>query len=141
MLLSIFKVGEDGKTAYQRQTGKRCITEVVPFADIVWYRELQASGDRKRSLATKWKTGVWLGHARNSAEVLVGTPDGVVRAWAVRRRPAEERWNCDIIKRMPATPRDPSRLQGLEKSEDDHQLVREEEEDAEEELKKEARKK
>ena len=97
MLLSRFKVGGDGQTAYQRQTGKRCVTEVVPFAETVWYRELHASGDRKRSLNTRWKEGIWLGHARNSSEVLIGTQHGVTRAWAVRRRPKEERWTGVII--------------------------------------------
>ena len=49
MLLSRFRVGGDGKTAYQRQTGKRCVSDVVPFGETMWYRELHASGERKKS--------------------------------------------------------------------------------------------
>ena len=33
MALSRFHVGKDHKTAYQRQTGKSCNVEVVPFAE------------------------------------------------------------------------------------------------------------
>ena len=91
MLLSHFRVGEDRQTAFQRQMGKRCISDVIPFKETVWYRELHATGERKRSIATRWKIGVWLRHARNSSEVLIGNLHGVVRAWAVRRKPAEER--------------------------------------------------
>ena len=78
MPLSSFNVGKDGRTSYERQTGKRCTTDVIPFAETVWNRDLQASGERKRSLATRWKAGVSLGHARNSSEALIGTASGVV---------------------------------------------------------------
>ena len=35
MLLSRFKLGEDGKTAYERQKGKKCNLEVLPFGERV----------------------------------------------------------------------------------------------------------
>ena len=133
MLLSRFRVGGDGQTAFQRQTGKRCITDVVPYAETVWYRELHASGERKRSIATRWKTGVWLGHARNSSEALIGTLNGVVRAWAVRRKAAEERWKDDIISAMTAIPADPSGLQATAQRADEPQLVTEDSTDEAEE--------
>ncbi len=31
MLHSRFKLGEDGKSAYEREKGRKCIEEVVPF--------------------------------------------------------------------------------------------------------------
>ena len=124
MILSRFRVGSDGKTAYQRQTGKRCIDD-VPFGEIVWYRELHASGARIRSLATRWKVVVWLGHTHNSSEVLIGTLNGVVRAWAVRRRPAEERWCNNIIGAMTATPKDPSGVQHPTNAAEKTQLITE----------------
>ena len=125
MTLSRFRVGPDGRTAYQRQTGKRCTTDVVPFGETVWYRELHASSAKKRSLATRWKTGVWLGHTRNSSEVFIGTLSGVVRAWAVRRRPAEERWSNDIMGAMTATPKDPSGIQHPTVAAEEPQLITE----------------
>ncbi len=48
-----------------------------------------------------------MGHARNSTEMLSGTPEGVVRAWVVRRRVQEERWSGAAIKEMKGTPARP----------------------------------
>ena len=52
----------------------------------------------------KWEEGLWLGHNRNSNEVFVGGKDGIVKAWAIRRRPLEERWDDAIIRSLKATP-------------------------------------
>jgi hypothetical protein len=40
MMYSRYKTGADGKTAYQRQKGKPCRTEVVPFGETVMYKSL-----------------------------------------------------------------------------------------------------
>ena len=85
MLLSRYRTGEDNRTAYERQKGKPCDLEVVPFGESVWYRTLDDSVGRKRALESKWKEGIWLGHHRCSSEVLIGTSTGVVKAWTVRR--------------------------------------------------------
>ena len=45
----------------------------------------------------KWEEGLWLGPARSSNEVLVGNKDGIVKAWAIRRRPLEERWDDAMV--------------------------------------------
>ena len=39
MALSRFQVGNDKKTAYQRQTGKTCGVEVITFGEKIWYRK------------------------------------------------------------------------------------------------------
>ena len=49
-----------------------------------------------------------MGHARGSNEALIGTGDGVVRAWAVKRKPEEERWSAQAIKDMRGTPGRPN---------------------------------
>ena len=43
----------------------------------------------------------------NPNEVLIGTKEGVVRAYDVKRRPEEERWNAEMIKNMKGTPQQP----------------------------------
>ena len=72
MLYSRYKVGPDGKTAYERQKGRKCKMEVVPFGEKIWYTELNKSGDKKMALEEAWHESVWLGHARSSNEILVG---------------------------------------------------------------------
>ena len=57
--------------------------KVLPFGEKVHYERLAEEGCNK--LGTPWEQGVWLGHARGSNDVLVGTKEGVVRAWATKR--------------------------------------------------------
>ena len=38
MAMSRYKKGRDGLTPYQRQKGRRCKLEVVPFGEVVTYR-------------------------------------------------------------------------------------------------------
>ena len=83
MALSRFKVGKDRRTAYERQRGKRCKVEVVPFGEKVWFRQLDHEDGKKRSLQTKWQEGVWLGQCRESNETWVGRGGVAVRAWFV----------------------------------------------------------
>ena len=106
MLHSRYRRGADGKTAYERQRGRKCRQEVIPFGESVHYRKLEE--DKKNKLDSKWEDGVWLGHARGSNECLIGTPAGVVRAWAIKRRPEEERWCADNLEAVQGTPARPN---------------------------------
>ena len=56
------------------------------------------------AMESKWEEGLWLGHARSSNEVLVGSKDGIVKAYAVRRRPLEERWGNAMALNLKSTP-------------------------------------
>ena len=51
-----------------------------------------------------------VGHARSFNEILLGTSEGVVRAWAIRKKPYEEQWGGDLIKNMKGTPAQPNPL-------------------------------
>ena len=73
MALNRFQQGHDGKTALQRQTGRQCNPEVVPFGEKVMHKESKNIGEKKRIVDNQSKEGVWLGHIRSSTEVLIGT--------------------------------------------------------------------
>ena len=91
MVYSRYEVGEDGKTAYERQKGRKCNLEVVQLGELVRCKKLGETSQERKSLESTWFEGVWLGHARGSSEALAGTNDGVVRAWTIRRMPDVER--------------------------------------------------
>ena len=95
MLLSRFMVGRDGQTGYERRRGRKCSIAVLPFGESVWYREVRVTKEKKNKYDTEWKDGVWLGHTRRSNEAVIGTADGVVRAYSVKRRAEGERWDVD----------------------------------------------
>lgn len=106
MLHSRYSRGSDGRTAYERQRGRKCQLEVIPFGEKVHYKKL--ADDKRNKLECQWEPGIWLGHARGSNEVLVGTRNGVVRAWAIRRNTEEERWSATDIHDMQGTPARPN---------------------------------
>ena len=107
MLHSRFRRGSDGKTAYERQRGRKCSLEVIPFGESVHYRRLDVDENRNK-LESRWEDGIWLGHARGSSEVLIGTREGVVRSRAIRRRPEEERWDAVSMLSVTGTPARPN---------------------------------
>ena len=107
MVYSRYKVGEDGKTPYERQKGRKCNLEAVPFGELVRYKKLGVTTQERKSLESSWSEGVWLGHARGSSESLAGTKDGVVRAWTIRRMPG---WGPEAITEMQGAPARPGIL-------------------------------
>ena len=111
MVCSRYLIGEDGKTGFERRRGRPCILVVVPFGEKVWYKEVREGKHRKHHLETEWKEGIWLGHSRNTNEALIGTREGVVRAYSIKRREPHERWDAALIKEIKGTPKqpDPSR--------------------------------
>ena len=64
MAYSRFKVGADGETPYERQKGRKCLLEVVPFGGLVRYKQLGETAAQRKSLETSWSEGVWLGRCR-----------------------------------------------------------------------------
>ena len=83
MLTSRFLVGADGKTGWERRRRRACKIPVVAFGEKVWYKEIRDTKERKNKMMTEEKEGLWLGHARDRNEVLIGTREGVVRAYPV----------------------------------------------------------
>ena len=57
MAYNRFQQGQDGRTPFQRQTGRVCRSEVVPFGERVRNRESKKSGERKNIMDIKWKDG------------------------------------------------------------------------------------
>ena len=107
MLISRFSVGLDGRTAYERLRGRLCKVPVVPFGEYVIYKEMREGKARKSKIEVEDRDGVFLGHARNSNEVLIGTSSGVVRAYSMRRRAEGRRWNSQAITDMMGVPSRP----------------------------------
>ena len=66
------------------------------FGEKVWYQPLNKHKGRNK-FDIKWESGVWLGHARDSNEMLIGTSMGVIRCYACRRMPETERWDREAI--------------------------------------------
>ena len=109
MLLSRFQVGKDGRTGYERRRGRSCTVPAVCFGEKVWYKEGRRREARPK-LESEWSKGVWLGHARSSNEMWIGTGQGAVKVYDVKRLPQEERWDKEIIRNLKGTPQRPNHI-------------------------------
>ena len=87
LLVSLFEVGADGRTAYERTRGKKFRRELPPFGEVVFYLPLDRQKGHLNKLQAKWLVGVYLGLRLDTGELYIGLEQGVVRARAVRRRP------------------------------------------------------
>ena len=104
--ISRYQRGRDGMTAYRRLKGREFAKSVTEFGECVWY--LRNKTSRKGKLESNWESGVFLGIREESNEILVGTPQGVVKARTFRRKGSDEdRWNKEEILAVKGLPWQP----------------------------------
>ena len=114
MLISRYSIGRDGLTPIERRRGRPCRLPTCIFGECVWYRLIRVGESGVDKFDTEWRKGVWLGHTRNSNEHVIGTAEGVLRAYSIKRLDPEERWNKDLIAAVRGTPQQPDpRRQGF----------------------------
>ena len=106
MNISRYQVGTDGMTAFERRRGRKCNIPVLCFGEKVWYKKRDRPKDQQKS-EPKWEKAIWLGHARDSNEMIVGTAEGASKTYAVKRMPEDERWDPEFIRSMQGIPQQP----------------------------------
>ena len=55
----------------------------------------------------KWRSGVWLGFIEESNENLIGTPNGIIKCYSIRRLDEVGNFDSEEIKNMRGTPWEP----------------------------------
>ena len=103
VLLSRYSRGADGRTPYERSTGKtwkQCLPE---FGETVLYQPLKGEHSASK-LDARFEDGVFLGIQEGSAMKYIGTAKGVVRAWTIKRRPESERFEAEVFDSMVGVP-------------------------------------
>ena len=94
--LGRFAIKDDGRTAYQRLTGRKWNRPMITFGEQIYFRPLdsyriESEGQRlKGDLGERVMSGHYVGtHGRN-ADVLVMTTQGIIKGNTVHRKTAEE---------------------------------------------------
>ena len=101
--LSRSQRGADGRTPYERSTGKPWRIQVPEFGECVLYQPLK--GEKVGSkMEPKFEPGIYLGLQEGSALKWVGTSEGVVRSWSLKRRTESERWDVEALNNMIGLP-------------------------------------
>ena len=78
------------------------------FGESVLYMELKDNKDDRPKIERNLMSGIWLGTKGRTEEHIIGTPEGVVKAFTVKRRPVEERWSLEEAHAMKGTPGKPN---------------------------------
>ena len=78
------------------------------FGERVMYMELKDGKDARPKIERNLINGGWLGINGRTGEHIIGTPDGIVKAYTVKRRPQEERWSLEDIHKVRGTPGEPN---------------------------------
>ena len=101
-LISRFAVAaDDGKTAYERRKGKQYKRALPQFSEIVMFH---VGGKITHKMDSREMSGCFLCLVEKSDEVLVGTPEGVLRARSVRRLQPSQRGNAQFVLKLVGTP-------------------------------------
>ena len=110
MLYSRYAVGRDGLTPFERRRGRKCRVPVVKFGEKVWYRAIRDHKERRDKLESEWHQGIWLGHSRCSNEQIIGTREGTVRAYSMKRLDHTQCWDGAYLQELRGTPQQPDPL-------------------------------
>jgi len=101
-LVSMFRIGRDGKEPYKLLKGKSWHGVVYEFGEGVQFKHIRPKCRYK--LDDKVISGICLGIGRKTGEYLLGTTTGVYRARDVYRRAAQERWDRAFFDSITGTP-------------------------------------
>ena len=105
-LLSRYKVGPDGQTAYERIKAKKLRRPIVEFGERVLFMPNLSKGSKTGAgdHEPRYVYGVWLGIAQRSNEALIGNSTGVHGSNSVRRLSIDERWSAEALGQVKVTP-------------------------------------
>ena len=102
-LLSRFNRGPDGRTPYERSTGKKWNIALPEFGEGVLFQRLKGEGTASK-LEARFEPGIFLGLQEATGLRWVGTETGVVRTWTIRRRPVEDQWKKEELDKVIGLP-------------------------------------
>jgi hypothetical protein len=108
MIISRCLAGKDGRTVYERRKGRKCRIPALVFGEKVWRKEIRDHKEKKDKFNSEWKESTCLGRSRNSNETIIGTREGTVRAYAIRRQDEEQRRSGNMLKEIKGAPKQPN---------------------------------
>ena len=85
-IMNKFRVGSDGRTAYEKITEHKCKSVIIGFGESVDYI-LETNKGSMNKADSRVHQGIFLGYVWRSTECLVGTRDGIFKCRTVKRRP------------------------------------------------------
>ena len=97
-----YHMGVDGKTAYERLSGRPCAAQVAEFGERIWYISLTRAGIQGNG--ENMSPGYYLGPVEGRNGACVAIREGILHARTIKRTPWEERWSAEILEVVDAIP-------------------------------------
>ena len=105
VLVTLFCVGSDGRTAYERSRGKPWKRALPKFAETIMYLPHDRNRGHRNKLEPRYLgPAIFLGVLLGTGEIFVGTKEGTVTAFAFKRLPAPERYQKEILNSFVGVP-------------------------------------
>ena len=104
-LISRYRVDEDGKTPYERLTGKKWWRPPLEFAESLHYSPVDSRAARS-DLQDRAVDGCYVGQDPGNSDYPLMTKDGIARGASVLRKAPSERWNTAGLKECKGLPWD-----------------------------------
>ena len=101
-LMTRFRIGEDGKSAYERTLGRPWRRPTIVFGEQVMFKPV-GSRHKRGSLDARVCMGRYVGTSRN-ADLLIMTSEGISRGHSLHRRPEDEKWpveGFEVLRGLP----------------------------------------
>ena len=95
-MMNRLEVGKDGKTAIERNKGKRATVMGVEFGEKILYKK--RAGAKMAKINSRWDFGIFVGIRSRSGEFVISTPEGLNKARSIRRVALQDRWSADAVK-------------------------------------------
>ena len=95
-LLNWLEVGKDGKTAYERNKGKRAKVLGLEFGEKVLYKTRPEG--KMCKIRPRWEYGIFVGVRPASNELWIATASKTFAVRSVRRLPPQQRWSSDCVR-------------------------------------------
>ena len=95
-IMDKFRIGPDGRTAYEKITEHKCKQQMIGFAEAVDFM-FENDKQHMHKADSRVMKGVLLGYVWRSTEYIVGTKDGVFRCRTVRRRAEEVAYDPECV--------------------------------------------
>ena len=97
VFINRYFVGKDGKTAYERLSGKKSKMLSFEFGERVPFRRIPLARKAREPLAD----GTLRGNRTQSGEYVVANSEGACRTRTMKRIPETERWDNSVVEGMP----------------------------------------
>ena len=91
-----YKVGTDGRTAFQRIRGKTADRAIAEFGERVLGQELRAGDDQRDNTEARYEEGAVMGIDERTDDIVIHTAEGLKRWLNLRRRPWDEQWSAPL---------------------------------------------